>query len=200
MRGGRYKIGFTVLQRVNCIFCSISRCLTCQQIPEDVYDRACLTISDRLRIPSCAGGGAVRVNPDVAIPVVCVTLLLLLATIHYVMTVICLTILPSVVLCQYRIWTRRKNKPRTQVSYLWFLSRVNSWSEILCPTSVTERGSMCLPWPSVRICYGGVCVHPYVCPSHFGFRAIIRERMQLSFWNLAGRLTVPRHRTDSILA
>ena len=48
------------------------RCVTCKRIDKDLYMKFWATISDRLRIPWCSGKGAIKVHPDIAVPLIIV--------------------------------------------------------------------------------------------------------------------------------
>ncbi|BFZ25640.1 hypothetical protein BsWGS_28680 [Bradybaena similaris] len=98
----------------------------CERLPESTIDRLLNTISDRCRLPTCFGQGAVKLRPDVATPAIVVPLCLVLATIHPVMTVLCFTFMPLFIVTFHTLWRRKDKHRRSLFFYSWGLSSVLS--------------------------------------------------------------------------
>lgn len=98
----------------------------CERIPESTIDRLINTISDRCRLPSCFGGGAVKLRPDVVTPVVVIPTCLCLATLHPIMTLITFLFMPAFVLIFHALWRRRQRNTRTLFFYSWGITSVIS--------------------------------------------------------------------------
>ena len=65
------------------------------------------------------GGGAIRVNLEVATPIVVIPVALTIATIGKISTCIVLSVLPYFCFFFYRTWKRRSKKSRTKFFYVW---------------------------------------------------------------------------------
>lgn len=102
------------------------RIFKCERVPDSTIDRLINTISDRCRIPSCFGGGAVQLRPDVVTPVLIVPTCLCLATLHPVMTVMVFLFMPLFVLTFHAFWRRQKKNRRTCFFYYWGITSVIS--------------------------------------------------------------------------
>ena len=70
-------------------------------------------------MPGLTGGGATRVNLEVATPIVVIPVALTVATIGKISTCIVLSVLPYFCFFFYRIWKRRSQKSRTKFFYVW---------------------------------------------------------------------------------
>lgn len=92
--------------------------MTCQQAPDETYERFWQTLEDRFRIPWCSGNGAKKIPPDVVIPVISVPIFLLIATINKYFTVIMFTLLPLYLWLLYRTWKRRRLPNRRTYMFL----------------------------------------------------------------------------------
>nr|KAI8734506.1 palmitoyltransferase ZDHHC23 [Biomphalaria glabrata] len=98
----------------------------CERVPDTTIDRLVNTISDRCRIPSCFGSGAVKLRPDVITPILVVPTCLLLATLHPVMTFAVFLFMPLFVLLFHSLWRRRGKSRRTLFFYSWGITSVIS--------------------------------------------------------------------------
>ena len=105
----------------NGLFCFICRCFKCQKIPTSLVDRFLDTVMDRLRLPGIIGGGATRIDLEVATPVIMIPASLALAANGPIMTMIILTFLPYFCFFFYRTWTRKTKRPRTKFFFVWGL-------------------------------------------------------------------------------
>ncbi|XP_059173191.1 palmitoyltransferase ZDHHC23-like [Physella acuta] len=105
---------------------TFDRIFKCEKVPDSTIDRLINTISDRCRIPSCFGGGAVQLRPDVVAPVLIVPTCLCLATLHPVMTVVVFLFMPLFVLTFHALWRRQKKNRRTYFFYYWGITSVIS--------------------------------------------------------------------------
>lgn len=95
------------------------RCFKCQKIPTSLVDKFIDNVLDRLRLPSLTGGGAIRVNLEVATPIVVIPVALTIATIGKITTCVVLSVLPYFCFFFYRTWKRRNKKSRTKFFYVW---------------------------------------------------------------------------------
>ena len=101
---------------------SLGRLLTCHRVDPYLYAAMWQTVTDRLRLPSLTGKGAVQVHPDVAVPLVVVPLGILLATINEYFTGLCLVALPVSILVHYQLWNQSQVKTKSRVFYIWGLT------------------------------------------------------------------------------
>lgn len=104
---------------------AFDRCITCQKIPPRMQSSILNTIKDRCRLPGIFGHGAVRVRPDIAVPIVTVPLCIVIATIGPIMTGLSLSFMPLFMLFFYRSWSRNTEKSQTPFFFLWGLISVS---------------------------------------------------------------------------
>ncbi|XP_006813043.1 palmitoyltransferase ZDHHC23-like [Saccoglossus kowalevskii] len=90
------------------------RFLKCQPIPEKNYKLIQAVVCDRLRIPSCLGGGAKRidelVDTSAILPVIVVPVALFCASWNLYTTLVILFLLPLGALLHYRLVSRLKRR------------------------------------------------------------------------------------------
>ncbi|WAR31145.1 ZDH23-like protein [Mya arenaria] len=97
------------------------RCFKCESIPPSLIDNFLDTLGDRCRIPGITGGGALRVNLELATPLVVIPTSLILASIGPITTFCVLLFLPCFCAFFYSTWKRRTNKLRTKFFFIWGL-------------------------------------------------------------------------------
>jgi len=86
-------------------------------------DRLCSTLEDRCRIPW--KGGAVRLRPDIVIPIMLVPCGILLASVGPVWTVVAFAGTLAVLFAFYRMWRRRQHgRRRTHVFFVYGVTSI----------------------------------------------------------------------------
>jgi len=99
----------------------LNRCLKCERVPNSLVDRFLDTLADRCRLPGITGGGAVKVDLELATPLIVIPTSLVLASSGPISTVIVLLFLPVFCAFFYKTWKRRTNKKRTKFFFVWGL-------------------------------------------------------------------------------
>lgn len=100
----------------------LHRCFKCEHVPSSVIDRFLDTLLDRCRFPGLTGGGAVRINFELVMPIVSIPSFLLLAANGPVYTMLSLCLMPSFCGFFYHTWQRRMKKARTKFFFVWGLT------------------------------------------------------------------------------
>ncbi|KAH3801824.1 palmitoyltransferase ZDHHC23-B-like [Dreissena polymorpha] len=95
------------------------RFFKCETIPSSLIDRFLDTLSDRCRIPGLTGGGAIKVNLELATPIIIIPASLSLAAIGPITTGFILIFLPCFCVAFYQIWRKRTQKLRTKFFLVW---------------------------------------------------------------------------------
>lgn len=96
--------------------------MKCEHVPASLIDRFLDTLTDRCRIPGITGGGAIRVNLELATPIVVLPLSLILAATGPIMTAVVLCLIPVFCVTFYQTWRRRVKKTRTKFFFVWGLT------------------------------------------------------------------------------
>uniref|UniRef100_A0A0B7A792 Palmitoyltransferase n=1 Tax=Arion vulgaris TaxID=1028688 RepID=A0A0B7A792_9EUPU len=103
---------------------TFDRIFKCERVPDSTIDRMLNTISDRCRLPTCFGRGAVKLRPDVITPAIVVPGSLILATLHPVMTVLCFLFMPLFIVTFHALWRRSDKNRRSLFFFSWGVTSV----------------------------------------------------------------------------